>query len=70
MRVPAKNVPGQARSASVGDRDLKSSVGAQRAQGFEFKTFFVAHETLVIQQQAGHYTQAYRKLCQAFYVNF
>ncbi|GGD49728.1 tRNA1(Val) (adenine(37)-N6)-methyltransferase [Lacimicrobium alkaliphilum] len=30
----------------------------------------VKNETIVIQQQAGHYTQAYQKLCQAFYVNF
>ncbi|ALS99504.1 tRNA1(Val) (adenine(37)-N6)-methyltransferase [Lacimicrobium alkaliphilum] len=27
-------------------------------------------QNLIIQQQAGHYTQAYRKLCQHFYLNF
>ncbi|WP_141096186.1 methyltransferase [Lacimicrobium sp. SS2-24] len=27
-------------------------------------------ESLVIQQQAGHYTQAFQKLCRGFYVNF
>lgn len=30
----------------------------------------VRKQTLTIQQQAGHYTQAYRRLCQDFYLNF